>query len=319
MLLKKILLLLLLTGCSLKEQNSNTYSVEKYVMDMPLCVQVEKKGDLDSIINQTFDEVDRIYNNWNPSSEISDINNLKAFELFEVSPQLALFLGKVDQIVHLTEGRFDPTVNALQKLWKKELKRGKIPSDEQIATAQEGLGWSKVHLKGSTLYKENSQTTLDLSGIAKGYAVDLLAERLYDAGFKSVYVNWGGEIRTLGLHPSGREWRIALLGTEVVKTINQAIATSGSYLQLWKVEGKFYTHLIDPFKKEPLYNHPLSSASVLLEDCMTADAIATTLMLFNSVSEGEEWFKRHFPHGEAWIIEDASSRDPSLVSSLFQP
>ena len=308
-----ILLLLLLIGCQTKELHQFTSTQ----MQMQLIVQVDGKEGVEDIIKETFEEVDQIYNNWNPNSEISIFNRSAASTPIHLSPQLSKLLHLVDKIVTLTQGRFDPTVDPLQKLWKCALVNGRTPNENELSIAADSVGWNKIHLIGDLIFKENKDTTIDLSGIAKGYAVDLLALKLQEAGFKHILVDWAGELRAIGAHPRKRAWTIAILGGERVELQDESIATSGSYRQQWEIDGSRYTHLIDPFCKKPLESCPITSASVALADCATADAIATALMLFNSKLEAQAWFNEHFPEGRIWAIETSSWLDPSPVSSLF--
>ncbi len=309
--------LLILVSCSKQEPKTSLYTYETLKMGMPLIVKVSRKDDIKQIVDQTFDEVDRIYNNWNPNSEISFVNHLPAYQSVQISSELATFLNRVGEIVKVTQGRFDPTVDRLQKLWKHNLALGRLPSLEKLEQAQASVGWSKIHLTERLIYKENSNTAIDLSGVAKGYAVDLLALRLKEAGFEHIMVDWAGEIKVIGLHPEERRWNIAILGGETVEMQDESIATSGSYLQYWEVDDVYYTHIIDPFKKEPLQQHPISSVSVVLEDCATADALATALMLFSSAEEAKAWFHEKFPKGRIWTIENVSLHDPSPSFSLY--
>lgn len=278
-------------------------------MGMELTVQVDGKNGVEKIIEEVFEQIDLVYNNWNPNSEISKFNRSGANCPMLLSSELATFLNRVDKIVSLSEGRFDPTVDPLQKLWKCALQCGIIPDNHDLAAAKQGVGWSKIHLTDNLIFKENSATTIDLSGVAKGHGVDLLALRLQEAGFQHILVNWAGELRAIGMHPKKRAWKIAILGGQTVELQDESIATSGSYLQQWSIDGSTYTHLIDPFEKKPLSFAPLLSTSVALEDCATADAIATALMLFSSQEEALKWFALHFPEGRVWAIETSSKRD----------
>lgn len=233
------------------------------------------------IIDTTFNEIDQVYNNWNPTSEISRLNALPAHIRCELSPQLTSFLKRIEKIVFITEELFDPTVAPI----KKSLLEGAITSHSQI-------GWDKIHLEENTFWKEEG-VALDLGGVAKGYAVDLLLERLQEEGYSNLFVEWGGEIRVAGNHPEGRPWKIAILGGETLNLHNEAIATSGSYHQSWEINGKTYTHIIDPKKREPLSNNSITSASVVAKSCMEADAFATALMLFSSQEEAYAWAEKN--------------------------
>jgi FAD:protein FMN transferase len=268
-------------------------------MNIAYCVQIgdplmkKEITHIEAIIRSTFSTIHHTYDNWNPDSEISQLNRLPAFQKTPLSPELASFLVDVGRLVALTEGRFDPTVEPLQQLWKRCLKEGCLPLQQDLAELTEAVGWDKVHVEEALFWKEHSLTALDFSGIAKGYAVDLLIERLQAAGYTSLYVEWGGEIRTTGLHPEGRPWRIGIKGLSLIDLTDAAIATSGSYAQQWTIGSINYTHIIDPCTQHPLQTPPLSSASVIAPTCTEADALATALMLFPSKEEAEEWAKEH--------------------------
>jgi FAD:protein FMN transferase len=264
-------------------------------MTIPYCVKIgetlsKKKSDaVETLIINTFLEINEIYNYWNPESEISKLNRHDAYEKIPISNQLATFLLETDRIVHLTEGRFDPTVASIQQLWKNSLEKNTKPSHEILTATLDAVGWHNIHVQDTFFWKDHSETILDLSGIAKGLAVDLLIDRLFEMGFVSLYVEWGGEIRTHGHHPEGRPWRVAIMGLCTIDMNNQAIATSGIYIQNWNLDGDTYSHIIDPQTHEPIKNSPITSATVLAPTCAEADAFATALMLFPSIEQAKAW------------------------------
>ncbi len=248
-------------------------------MTMSFTVQVgDPHPDLDKIemlIEESFCTINQIYNNWNPDSEISSLNALKAGQKRRLSAPLATFLHRVDALVAFTEGRFDPTVAPI----KKKLVQGKLTAPLEC------VGWDKIHIEEGIFWKEHSETMLDLGGVAKGYGVDLMTEKLAEAGYRNLYVEWGGEIRTMGAHPHGRPWRVAILGGQTYELTDGAVATSGSYQQSWVIGDATYTHIIDPRTQRPLSNCPINSATVFSDTCLEADAIATACMLFMSYTD----------------------------------
>ena len=259
-------------------------------MTIPYCIQVESTDKaVEEVILSTFSEIHAIYNNWNPASEISQLNQLPAYQKVALSPQLASFLSFVDQMVIQTEGRFDPTVEPLQLLWKHSLQLGQLPSPQDLEKLSPAIGWEKVHLENDLFWKEHPLTAIDLGGIAKGYAVDLLAERLAQLGLRNIYIEWGGEVRTIGPHPEGRPWKVGIQGLSTIDLTNTAIATSGSYMQHWTLDNISYTHIIDPRTQKPLHDSPITSVSVLAPTCAEADAYATALMLFPTKEEALSW------------------------------
>ena len=133
-------------------------------------------------------------------------------------------------------------------------------------------------------------------------------------------MEWGGEIRTLGVHPSLRPWRVYIshLGNPDpnqaiahINLINRALATSGDYFQYWEVttekgEKKIFCHIFNPLTLVPVEVKlgSVASASLLAKDCVTADALAKVLMLFNSAEEAQAWLENlrtHDPDLACWI------------------
>ncbi len=284
-------------------------------------LDLQQREVVQQIIQETFAEIDSIYNKWNPQSEISQLNQLKAGEKKTLSWQLFCFLERTDDLVMLTNGKFDPTIEPLQQLWKDRLEKGGIPDHSEIEELRPCLGWDKIHFSHQVFYKDDSRTRLDFGGIAKGLCVDLMIDHLAEAGFKHLYVEWGGEIRATGEHPAGRPWSIFIsrMGDSnpenaiaKINLIEQAIATSGDYFQNWTIwtsEGKqqTYCHVFDPAKLEPLIVKPgsVASASLVANECLTADALAKVLMLFDSAEEAQKWveqLREREPGITCWIV-----------------
>ncbi len=283
-------------------------------------LEFDKRLQIEQIIEKTFEEIDQIYNKWNPKSEISQLNQLNAGQKKKISPSLAKFFKKIDFFVSLTEGKFDPTIEPIYQLWKKALEQNSIPSCQEIKELQPAIGWNKILIKDGIFEKLDSRTELDFGGVAKGYCVDLIAERLEKAGFLNFFVEWGGEISAKGEHPDKRPWKVFIsqLGNcdpkqaiAYVDLDNQALATSGDYYQFWKIERapqktKFYCHIIHPLTLFPLEVKigTVASASLLADDCLTADALAKVLMLFDTPQKAEEWamqIKKKHPSFRYWI------------------
>lgn len=321
----QILLLIFFSSCN-PAQPSQPYEFFGISMTMEYRILIgdnitssDDKLMIERIIIATFSEINETYNKWNPQSELSRLNRLKAGEIHPISPKMSQFLSETSKVVTLSEGQFDPTIEPLQKIWKEKLASGVLPKDEEIAKILPAIGWNNIHFNQKTFCKDHDATALDLGGIAKGYCIDLLTERLQKAGFINLFIEWGGEIRTSGQHPSGRPWRIFIsrLGDkdsahaiDELDLINQAIATSGDYLQYWDVlekgEKVRYTHIFDPHTYHPILvkETSIASVSVLAPNCALADALATAAMLFPSVKEAEEWstkVRKTYPETAFWI------------------
>lgn len=308
-----LFILLLFTACQDSSSSSSPPLTEFLGHEMTIDYRIlvgqkllkNDRETIQQIIADTFNEVDQIYNKWNPHSELSKLNSLKAHVKVPLSEKLLTLLNLTNQMFILTEGRFDPTIEPLQALWKKHLEKGSIPSQEELKSLAKTLGWEKIHIHESFFYKDRDEIQMDLGGIAKGYCVDLIVERLNKAGYKNVFVEWGGEIRASGIHPEQRPWNIFIsrLGDTrpenaiaILSLNNQAIATSGDYLQSWTIQNAegfmdTYSHIIDPVVLKPLMVTPstIASVSVVSPSCARADALATALMLFPNVKEAHAW------------------------------
>ena len=273
-----------------------------------------------NLISKTFDEIDAIYNKWNPNSEISALNRLEKKTVVPISKEIEAFLIETKKLVFLSNGLFDPTIEPLQKLWKEHLKINTVPSKTEIEEKMQVVGFDKIHIENGTFFKDFDETSLDLGGIAKGYAVDLLTSRLNDLGYENTFVEWGGEIKATGKHPNNRPWHIFISrfqNTNSEDAIahldleNEAIATSGDYLQNWTIEKdqtkKTYFHIVHPktgYLAE-IGKNSIASASVVAKSCLVADALATTLMLFDDSDEATKWIegvKEHYFGIKVWIV-----------------
>lgn len=328
--LYSLFFLIILTACqsspSTPQHKTTLFTANVMTIDYRILigdeVTAEKKKKIEKIINTTFAEINDIYNKWNPNSELSKLNRLKASVASPISPELEQFLYQTQKIVEISDGLFDPTIEPMQQLWKEKLAAGQTPSEPELEAIVPAIGWNRIHFGNGSFYKDHDLTSLDLGGIAKGYCVDLLVERLNGAGFPNVFVEWGGEIRTSGEHPDHRPWTIFIsrLGDPdpehaiaKLSLINQAIATSGDYLQQWSISADLskkpvtYFHIFDPRTHRPLQatDTSVASASVVAPTCMLADGLATVAMMFPTITEAQAWaekVKAQHPEIEFWLV-----------------
>ncbi|MGE3953788.1 MAG: FAD:protein FMN transferase [Parachlamydiales bacterium] len=233
------------------------------------CNEEEVKG----IITATFAEIDGSVNNWNPFSEVSALNRLAPGERMELSPELAHFLEAVGEVVAETGGLFDPTIGKVQRLWRERLEGGCCPTQEELEALRDSVGWERLHIEGLTAWKEGP-IELDLGGIAKGYAVDLIAERLSAAGYTRYLVCWGGELRG-----EGRPWKIATPDGRLILE-SGALATSGDSEQYWETAEGTYTHICHPQTLQAIKVECVGrSTSARAPTCLRADGLATATYL----------------------------------------
>ncbi|MBF9029026.1 FAD:protein FMN transferase [Rhodobacterales bacterium HKCCE3408] len=222
-------------------------------------------------IEAALARVDRQMSPWRPDSETSAVSAGGA-GLHRVSPETAGVLETALDIAGETGGCFDPTVGPIVGSW------GFGP------IAGERVGdWRDLSVAGPRIGKARAGVTIDLCGIAKGWALDRMAAILADEGITDALIELGGELRGLGLHPSGRPWQVAVENPDdpgaaaaVLGLSGEAVATSGLVAQSYAVGGRAYGHIVDPRDGRPAAG-ALRSVSVLAADGTTADGWATAL------------------------------------------
>lgn len=185
-----------------------------------------------------------------------------------VAAQTAQVTQAALEIARASGGHFDPTVGPLVARW------GFGP----ITGAPDR--WQSLSVEGDALRKTHAQATLDLCGIAKGYALDQIVALMLDAGESAFLVDLGGELAARGRHPSGRIWTVGVEAPHglaaKLRLDGRAIATSGDLAQGYDLGGRRYGHIIAPETAEPVAS-AVASVTVLAADAMTADGWATAL------------------------------------------
>ncbi|MDC0973387.1 FAD:protein FMN transferase [Luminiphilus sp.] len=246
--------------------------------------------DVEAAITSAFSVVDDSMNNYRASSTLSQLNRLPAGQIFEVDWDFALVFNAALDIHHATAGAYDPSVSPLINLWGFGPEGvTESPTDDQLAIARShsGLNQFAWDLSDRSFLKRNTRATLDFSSIAKGYAVDLASDALDEIGVANFMLEVGGEIQTRGVSPRGDHWRLAIENPiragvgkpyAAVAVTDVGIATSGNYRNFFEVDGKRFSHLIDPRTGYPI-EHDLVSATVIHPSTMVADAWATALMV----------------------------------------
>jgi FAD:protein FMN transferase len=256
--------------------------------------QVSESVDLDELdaeILQRLEQVNRLMSTYQKESELSRFNASESTDWFPISVETAEVVREAIRINRMTGGAFDPTVGPLVRLWNFGPGRKSVdmkPTDSAISQQLKQLGMEKIELRDSpvAIRKTAPGVELDLSGIAKGYAVDRVAELIERAGCENYMVEVGGEVRSAGVNAENKLWRIAIEKPTVdsrsvfavVELDGRAMATSGDYRNYFEQDGVRYSHLIDPRTGRPI-RHKLASVSVFASTSAEADALATGLIV----------------------------------------
>ncbi len=255
-----------------------------------------------SVAYDEFKRLDKIFNIYDPSSEVSCLNKSYNEPLLVSSEMIELLLLS-RQVYDLTEGNFDISQGRVYNFWKK-LKEGKklkkFPSLEEIQTLVKkgGMEFIEINPTTHTVTIKKKGLKLDFSGIAKGFMVDKAVMRLKKEGIKNVLINAGGDIYCLGKNKDSF-WEVGIRDPaskegiiEVLSLFNEAVATSGSYEQFFIYNGKRYSHIINPKTGFPVTNDVLS-VTVIAKNCTIADSLATAFFVMGL--RGIEKFLKQTP------------------------
>ena len=222
---------------------------------------------------------------WEPQSDISRYNRAPAATWHVLPDEFFSVLRCALDLARDTDGAYDPTVGGLSELWGFGAcgRRSSIPEQSDIDTVRQHCGWQRVsidHDRRAVLQPGSVQ--LDLSSIAKGFAVDLVSETLSKRGIAEHLVEIGGELRGSGVKPDGTPWWVALEGEDGAEDGTIAalhvlsVATSGDARRHIKAGGQTLSHTLDPRTGWPVPD-VLTSVTVFDRSCMKADALATAL------------------------------------------
>lgn len=242
------------------------------------------KQDLDAALKQLNQEM----STYIADSELSQFNKSTSLEPVKVSKGLARVIKEAVRLGQLSNGALDVTVGPLVNLWGfgPGYRPETVPSDELLLATKAKIGLDKLTFANGLLSKSTPELYVDLSTIAKGYGVDLVAELIEANGINNYLVEIGGEMRLKGFKHTGELWHVAIekpLSNEravqqIIVPKDNAVATSGDYRIYFEVDGQRFSHIIDPTTGKPI-NHKLVSVTVIHPSSMTADGLSTAMMV----------------------------------------
>lgn len=277
-------------------------------------------GGLSAAVQGACDTVVAQMSTWEPSSDLCRFNGAPAGAWVEVPPHLMTVVAVACDLAEESGGAFDPTVGALTDLWGFG-PAGPVAAAPNLASRNRAAtGWRELRLdRANGRLLQPGGLRLDLSGIAKGFGVDLAAEALEALGVRDYLLEIGGELRGGGVKGDGQPWWVEIEtppGGELseppilIALHGLSVATSGDWRRTWSDGGGRYSHTLDPVTRAPAAG-PVAAVSVLHPSCMQADALCTALAVLG-------------PAGEAFACEHdiaarIVSRQPDGLAEWISP
>lgn len=248
---------------------------------------VKFQDELKNKIDERLIKINQIFSTYIADSTISKFNRFKSKEAFLVEEEFSHLIMRALDITKKTAGAFNIFMDPLINLWgfDKDGRIEKRPKEEAIAQKLLMMK-AGIEVRRGVLRKSTSDIAINLSAIAKGWAVDDISRLLLALGYQNHLVEIGGEVIARGEKSPGQPWVLGIedpiskdkkiLGSMILR--DMALASSGTYLNYFLDNGVEYSHIIDPRSGYPI-KRDLVSVSVLAKDCATADAFATAAMV----------------------------------------
>lgn len=280
----------------------------------------KKTAYIKDLVEKRLNEIDNSMSTYIKNSEISGFNALKnTHTKYDVSDDFLYVLMTAKYLHKITYGAWDGTIKPLVKLWGFEdrIIMKNVPEKEEIEQKLSTIGFDNIIIsEKGYIRKKESRISLDLASIAKGYAVDQLAVLLKSLKIDDFIVEIGGEVYASGLRKDGKKWKVGINRPDrnasfndvykVVTLGNKALATSGDYRNFFEIDGKRYSHVLDPETGYPVSNGVVS-VTVISDMCAFADGLATAIMVLGH-EKGIE-LANHINDVECMIIVQGKNGD----------
>jgi len=298
LMLLALCIIMMCMGCKKRDE---WYKMEGMTFGTTYHISYQYKMRKDSVVNVQLEKIDMALSLFNDSSTLARLNR---GEMVKIDSLFLAVFEKGMAVSKATDGCFDMTVAPLVNLWGFGIDlRHPIDFDSIKRSADSLLqvvGYEKCDLiiEGDSMRLIGC--SVDAAAIAKGFACDVVAAALKECGCENYCVEIGGEVVVGGHNPHGKEWRIGINRPEeesgmdvedVLNLTNCGMATSGNYRNFYKMGAMKISHTIDPRKGIPAVNN-LKSATIVADECMTADAWATACMVAG-LEESVKWMKAH--------------------------
>ncbi len=282
-------------------------------------------------VEDRLKEVNRQMSHYQPDSELSRFNRAPAGRPFKVSPEFAHVVRFSLELSRRSQGAFDPTLAPVINLWGfgEKTEQRAVPPETELRAAMKKTGWHHLSVTDKDeLVKDIPDLTINLSAVAKGFALDEMARVLRRQGVTNAYASIAGEVAAMGHNPRGTSWQVGIAApiahwTEdgpmaaVLSLSNQAISTSGDYQKFFiDAQGRRLCHIFDPRSGWPV-QHNVGGVSGVAPDGMTADGLATTLFVLGQEA-GLRFVEAWTNAAALFILRESEGQFRQVASSRFK-
>ena len=263
-----------------------------------------------AIAKKEIIRIENLISSWDQKSETSRINRNAGIAAVEVSKELFDLIFRAQQISKLSSGAFDLTFAAIDKLWNFDGRESEMPNPDTLKASVFNIGYQLIELdeESLTVFLPKKGMKIGFGAIGKGYAADRAKQLLVERGVLGGIINASGDMNTWGTKPDGSSWTIGIVNPMNNKKVfswfsleHNAVVTSGDYEKFTQINGRRYSHIIDPRTGIP--SQGIVSCTVFAGKAELADAIATAIFVMGV--ESGLFLIDQLPDIEAILIDDS--------------
>lgn len=257
--------------------------------DFEITIVDNDQANAENMINIAIEEISRIeklISSWDKNSQTSLINLNAGVKPVKIDLELFELISRSIKVSNISQGAFDISYASMDKVWYFDRKMTEFPSIEKIKKSVSKIGYKNIVLnkEDTTVFLKSKGMKIGFGAIGKGYAADRAKEILIKNNVKSGIINASGDLTAWGLKPSGKDWMVAIVNPinkdKVFSWLtikNKSIVTSGNYEKFINLDGKKYSHIIDPRTGYP--TEGILSVTIITDKAELADALATSVFV----------------------------------------
>lgn len=253
--------------------------------------------------------IEYLLSDWKEETPVSNVNRNAGIKPVKVDPEVIAITERALEYSRLTNGAFDISFAAMEKIWRFDGSMTTMPAPEAVKKAVEKVGYQNIIIdhKDSTIFLKLKGMKIGFGALGEGYAADRCKAMMLARGIKAGIVNGSGDMNTWGRQPGGKRWNIGIRDPfdneslfAILPLRTTAVTTSGSYEKFLTIEGKRYSHIINPATGYPATG--LSSVSIFGPSAEKANFLSTSIMVLGR-EKGVALLKR-FKHYRYIIVSD---------------